>query len=110
MAHTLEQKKLSVEFLYVAVFTTVTVMLWVGFEVFRSLTTAAVIPQVTKEQLEPLSAEIDLEVLDSLRTRQQITQTQLDLLEVAAAPVTESTEGASINSQTQEEATQGGAF
>lgn len=110
------EKKMGTEFLYVAVFTTVTVMLWVGLEVVRALTTPANIAQVTKEELEPLSTELQIEVVNKLKARTQISQEILDKVEVVGEavelPVTESTESASIKIESleEEEATSSGGF
>lgn len=105
----IQEKRLSVEFLYVAVFTTVTVMLWVGLEVVRSLTSPANIPAVSKEELAPLSTELHIEVVNKLKARTQIPQDALDAVEPT---VTESTESASIKIQSLEdgEATSSGGI
>ena len=71
-----EQKKFAVEFLYLAVFSTVTVMLWIGFEVFRALTTPADVPQVSRAELIPLSAEVNprgLEIVQESLAQNQET-------------------------------------
>ncbi len=112
---TIEEKRLSVEFLYAAVFTTVTVMVWVGLELIRSLTTPATIPQVTPEELKPLSADLSVEAVNQLRSREQIAQEQLDAFEVEASslitsPVTVATQSASINVTSQQEATKSGGI
>lgn len=99
-------KQFSVHYLYVVVFTTVTVMLWIGFEVFRSLTAPAKVAQVTPEQLEPLQAEIDTATITQLKNRLRIEQQSLDGLEVSnvtIAPVTGATESATIEIPTQSE-------
>ena len=92
-------KQFSAQYLYVAVFTTATVILWIGFEVFRSLTTPAVVPQVTPIQLEPLSGEIDIQAIGELKQRLRIDQESLDNLEVTPVVIsamTRASESATI--------------
>lgn len=111
---TIEERKLSVEFLYAAVFTMVTVMVWVGLELIRSLTTPATVSQVTAEELQPLSPELNVEVVNRLKSRQQISQEVLDTLEVSGEPlitgVTHASGSASMNTPSQQEATESGGI
>jgi len=100
---TIEERKLSVEFLYAAVFTTVTVIVWVGLELIRSLTTPSTVAQVTQEELQPLSPELNIEAVNRLKSRQQIPQEILDGVTVASG-------SASINVASQKEATRSGGI
>ena len=111
-----EPKRISANYLYVAVFTTVTVLLWIGFEVFRSLTTPADIPQVSQAELTPISGGVDAQGLAAVRERLHVPQDILDALEgtptliLPESPMTESTESASIETSPTQEATTSGAF
>ena len=108
------KKHFSMRFLYLAIFTTITTLLWVGFEIFRSLTTPADVTQVSQEELMPLQGIINSERLRSIRNRVHIPQQELDSLEVSPPEfspdqsVNESTGGATINQN--QEATSSGGF
>ncbi len=107
-------KKISQKALYVAIFTTVTVLLWIGFEVFRSLTTTDKEIEVTKAELVPLSRDLHVEVIDDLKKRLQIPQQVLDDIEGTGGVgerniyVTEASDSATIETDTFEEATASG--
>lgn len=81
MKQHLDIDHLSISYLYLAVFTTITVFSWVGFEVFRSLTTPLE-TEVTAEEQRPLKETLDQEALNLIRGRLHIDQTQLNTLEV----------------------------
>ncbi|MBI4034919.1 MAG: hypothetical protein HY381_00795 [Candidatus Chisholmbacteria bacterium] len=69
-------KQVSRDTLYLAVLTTVTILIWIGFEVTRSLTK----PEsriVLKQELEPLPGELNQEVIQKLRQRIRIGEEQL---------------------------------
>lgn len=113
-----KEKKLSVEYLYVAVFTTVTALIWVGFEVFRAVTTPAEIEQVDRSEILPLSSELDAEGLRVVRDRLHLPQELLDSVEVSNVqlapeppvqePVKAGTESARIETEIDQEATSSG--
>lgn len=110
-----DNKKFAAGFLYVAVFTVVTVVLWIGFEVFRSLTSEADQQVASKQELAPLSSKINMKGLEAVKKRRFIPQTELDSLEVINLTPTiveskqeEGTESASLNESEQKEATESG--
>lgn len=102
------EKQFSQQTLYVAIFTTVTVLAWIGFEVFRSLTTTEEKIEISKQALTPLSRELRVEVLDSLKRRLQIPQQILDDVE-GTGGMTASTDSATIDTEAKREATSSGS-
>lgn len=82
------QKRFSLEALYLAILTTVTVMAWIGFEVFRSLTTAKDIPFVTTAEITPLKEGIEIEAINLLSGRFFPSQEALEAVTAATESVT----------------------
>ena len=70
-------KKSKKNLLRIVVFTTITVFIWIAFDVYRNLSKSS-IPQVLKEQLEPLNPNFNKEVLESLKKRKHITSEELN--------------------------------
>ncbi|MBI2009690.1 MAG: hypothetical protein HYS86_00790 [Candidatus Chisholmbacteria bacterium] len=81
MKQPLDVDHLSVSYLYLAIFTTITVLAWVGFEVFRSLARPAEI-EVSAEEQEPIKESLDQEALELIRGRLHIESAELNALEV----------------------------
>ncbi len=114
-------KEFSVNYLYVAAFTLITITLWIGFEIFRSLTTPSKVPQVTQEELKPLSGELDLQTMTNLKERDHVSQEILNTIEVKQpligpevieleAAMTPATESATIKPAAEKEATASGGI
>ena len=57
------------DLLLIAVFTTVTILLWVFFEIVQTSKTSTVTPTIQKAVL-PLSSKLDTGVLDTLEAKQ----------------------------------------
>jgi len=108
-----DNKQFSVEFLYFVIFTTVTVLVWIGFEVFRALATPGEKVEVS-EVVEPIDSDFNEEGLAAIRERLHIAQRELDQLEGLAIEnlgkeaVFVATESASIESTNSAEATESG--
>lgn len=93
-----DMKQVSRDTLYLAIFTTVTIMAWIGFAVIRSLTKSQV-TAVLRQQIEPMPAGLNQAVLTNLKQRVQLTGEQFKLATPAATAktaVTESTKSASM--------------
>lgn len=56
------------DLLLISVFTFFTVMLWVFFEVLKTIKTTTVTPQVTKI-IVPLSPKLDTQTLDTINSK-----------------------------------------
>ena len=91
-------KRVSRDTLYIAIFTTITIGVWIGLEVIRSLTRPQA-PRVRKEQLEPLPANLNQQVLSELKQKVRIKEEELTSLPKA---VTESGKRASIGIEASE--------
>lgn len=83
-----EVKKVSRDTLYVAMATTATILVWIGVEIFSSLTKSAKVV-VDKQQLRPLPERLDQQELNLVKQRWQIEDT-------AELTVTESGKSVSI--------------
>lgn len=69
-----EVKKVSRDTLYIAIATTATILVWIGMEVFSSLTKSAKMV-VDKTQLRPLPERLDEQELNLVKQRWQIEDT-----------------------------------
>ena len=58
---------ISKEWVILLVFSLITTLAWIGFEVHRAYTTTT-IPEVLEEQMAPLNPELDQEALKILRS------------------------------------------
>ena len=83
-----EVKKVSRDSLYIAMATTVTILAWIGMEVFGSLTKSEKVV-VDKQTLRPLPERLDQQELNLVKQRWQIEDT-------AELTVTESGKNVSI--------------
>ena len=81
-------KRVSRDTLYIAVFTTMTILIWVGLAVVGALKKSPV-AKVLKQQLEPLPAGLNQEMITKLKQRKQIEETEIQALPVTGS-VTES--------------------
>ena len=102
-------KRVSRDTFYVVVFTTLTTLVWVGLEVFRSLTGRAT-TKVSQQQLEPLPRELSRGVLNSLRQGSHFQEEQWQNLPIPSPSdnVTESTKSVSMELAPVPTATVGG--
>ena len=66
--------------LFLSVLTVITVLTWIGFDVYRALNKPKV-PKVLKEQMRALSPKFDEETLEKLNQRLKITEEELKMLE-----------------------------
>lgn len=76
----MRKKTLNKEILTLSILTTMTIFSWIAFDIYRLFQKKAEIPQVLKEQLEPLNPNFDLTTLEYLKTRKTINQEELDAL------------------------------
>ena len=89
-------KRVSRDTLYIAIFTTVTIGIWIGVEVTRSLTKTPP-ARLRREDLEPLPQGLNQQILSELRQRLKVNQADLQSL-----AVTESGKRASIEIEASE--------
>lgn len=72
--------KFSKEALNIAILTLVTILFWIGFEVYQSLTKID-IPQVLQKQTEPLDTTISFPIIEGLKQRNSFTEQELQNIE-----------------------------
>lgn len=65
------------KFLNLTVLTTITVMSWIFFDIYRTVK-KNVIPKVLTEQLEPVNPNFDQQTIDMLKQRLTYSQQELD--------------------------------
>jgi hypothetical protein len=105
-----KERKLSIDVFYISVFTTLTILAWIGFELFRSLMTPAEVPVEIKEVL-PLHADFDFETLSSIKGRLHLDDEALSQVEVnpliqrkeSSSTMKGATESGSIKTEVEEE-------
>jgi hypothetical protein len=67
----MKSKTISQDFLIIAILTLITILAWVGTDIYR-ISTRKNIPRVLEEQLTPLSPKINTQILDQLGARRAI--------------------------------------
>lgn len=70
--------KLGKNVLIMSVLTLITVITWIGFEVYR-VATRTTIPKVTQEQMLPLNPVLKIEVIESLKANLYLSEDELNL-------------------------------
>lgn len=70
--------KLGKDALIVSILTLLTVLSWIGFEVYR-IATQSTIPEVTQEQMVSLNPKIKKEVVDDLKNNLWFEEEELNL-------------------------------
>lgn len=66
-----------------AIFTTVTIFIWIGFEVYKILTPHT-LESIPDSVLLPLEPKLDLESLKKLEARRNFSDSELRILEEAS--------------------------
>jgi hypothetical protein len=96
------RRKPEKNWLNLAICTTITVFVWIGFDVYRVLHRSS-IPPVLQSQLRPLNPDFDKETLKSLEKRKTISQRELDSTpELNQLKLKEETEEEVAGGETQE--------
>lgn len=75
----MDKKKPNRDLLTIAIFTLITVIVWIGITVYQSFKISTT-PKIVQEQLKPLRPDFDTEVIDALNLRRKISQEELDRL------------------------------
>lgn len=99
--------KFSKDVLVLAIMSLLTVLTWIGFEVYRAATEST-IPRVTQEMLAPLKPTLDQETIEQLKESLTFTEEELNSLAVPVvieptptfAQPLESTPGGAIQEST----------
>lgn len=74
----MNQLKFGRNILFLAILSLLTVMVWIGYEVYQVYTKTTV-PQVTSKLIQPLNPTVDLEILQTIKEKQQLSNEELDL-------------------------------
>jgi hypothetical protein len=78
-----EKRFLNQDLLNLLIITTVTVFIWIGFDVYRALHQASKI-SVPKDKLTPLEQNFNKDVLESLKKRKYIDKKDLEAVPEAS--------------------------
>lgn len=70
--------KLGKEALIIAIMTLITILTWIGLEVYRTVVKTT-IPEVTQEQMAPLNPKIKTETIDSLKANLSFSEAELNV-------------------------------
>lgn len=74
----MKEFKLGKDALILSMLTLITILTWVGFEVYR-VATRTTIPKVTQEQLIPLEPKVKKEAIEGLKTNLWFSEEELDI-------------------------------
>lgn len=69
--------KLGRDALTLAIMTLITVLTWVGFEVYR-VAVKTTIPKVTQEQMKPLNSSLDRQTIENLKSNLAFSEEELN--------------------------------
>lgn len=69
----IKSKSVPKNIFYIFILTTITVILWIVFDVHRALT-KKVAPEVSEKELKTLDPQIDLEIVESLKKKGSPTE------------------------------------
>jgi len=69
-------KKKKQDFLVFSILTLITVLTWIGFDVYQALTSYT-IPEILDKQIQPLNSKLDQETINQLKERLQINEEEL---------------------------------
>ena len=83
------QKKLGKDFFRLSILTLVTVIVWIGMTVYRTLNSSQVKPEVTKLLL-PLTPTLDLDTIEKIRQRGVVPEANWNSLNSASHSATSS--------------------
>jgi len=90
--------------LIIAILTLITVLTWVGLDVYRTLTKTE-IPQILQRQIAPLNPKIPVTTMEGLEPRLSFTQEELSEVVI---PAPEEEELEELVEEVEEEATESG--
>ncbi len=72
-----EKRLISKDLLNLLIITTITIFIWIGFDIYRALHGASKI-SVPKEKLTPVEQNFNKDVLESLKTRKYLDKKDLE--------------------------------
>jgi ABC-type bacteriocin/lantibiotic exporter with double-glycine peptidase domain len=73
----MKRKKRNKELFNIAVLTLITVVTWIGFDIYRTLNKKSKV-QVAKSQLESINSRFDIETIKKVKAKNIISQQELD--------------------------------
>jgi arsenate reductase-like glutaredoxin family protein len=68
--------------LILSILTLITVLTWIGFELYQALTKTE-IPKVLQKQTTPLNPKLDEKVIENLKSRKTISEEELNKIVVS---------------------------
>lgn len=84
---------------HLAITTTITIIAWIGFSVYRTLTTPALV-DVPAEILQPLNPELNVATLDKIEQRVFFKEEEIAEFSSQAAPIPVATATPSAEAET----------
>jgi hypothetical protein len=81
----MKESKFSKNLFYIAILTVITILTWIGFDVYRAFNKVE-IPKNVQEQLTPLNPQVDMETLENLPKRLQIKEEEFILPTPTSTP------------------------
>jgi hypothetical protein len=101
-------KTINRDILVLAILTTLTVITWVAFDIYRALNKLT-LPEILQEQLVPFDPTIDVKQIEKLKQRITIPENQLQEFQNTLNIEKEGT-SSTTTQESQPEATQGGSL
>lgn len=80
----MKEVKLGKDALVLSIMTLITVLTWIGLEVYQTATRTT-IPKVTQEQLTPLDPRVKKETLEELKANFWFSEEELNIASVPAS-------------------------
>lgn len=80
--------KLGREALVLSILTLITVLTWIGFEVYWTLHRST-IPEITKKQMEPLDPNLKINIIENLKNNLTIPMEELNIVTVSTTTATQ---------------------
>lgn len=77
----MKKLQLGKDALTLAILTLITVLTWIGFDLYRTLTKTE-IPRVLQQQIAPLNPKVEVTTLEGLQQRTSFTQEELNQVTV----------------------------
>lgn len=77
----MKKKKINRDILILSILTFLTVLTWIGYDVYQALTKYT-LPQVLEEQMKPLEATIDRAKIEKLKERLSIPEREMEKIPI----------------------------
>ncbi|MCX6726167.1 MAG: hypothetical protein NT052_02560 [Candidatus Shapirobacteria bacterium] len=96
--------KLGKDILALTIFTLITISTWIGFEIWLSATEST-ISKATEEQMALVNSKISKDVIESLKTRNSLPESELNLIASSSGTIENQEENIATESSKEKTAT-----